>query len=796
MSNVGFATLQIVPSMRGIGAAISKEMGGPLEDAARRHGDAVSRSLTSKMTSAGKAMTAALTLPIAAFAAGGVKAFVDVDTKLREVNTLFGLTGAAGEKNFTELQGMVRGLSTEIGVAQSTLTQGLYNAISAGVPKENAFTFMQVASKAAIAGVTDVNTAVDGMTTVINAFGLESADAERVADSMFTAVKGGKTTFQELSDALFNVAPAAAASKVSMEEVNAAIATLTASGTPTSVATTQLRAALTGLQRPSTEMNAIFQRLGFTNAQTAIESDGLTFALNAVRDAAEGDAGKLQTLLGSVEAVAAANVLAGTGAAKMAQELENQGQKAGATETAFAEMEKSSGRRFERLKVNFQNLSITVGEALLPAVEKLTGGVQGLMDWFNRLSPAGQKLVMVAGGIVAALGPVLIISAKLIRAGREVGTVMVKAGRGLGLLKNADGARGGLAKLGPALKTAVTGLADFTKATAKAVAAGARSAAAFAAQSARTVAAFLATKVAAIASAAAVAASWLLAAAPFILIGAAIAALVVIVVKNWDTIAEFFAALPGRILGFFSAAGSWLLEAGKAIIRGLLTGIKAYFELVKLFYVELPRKVIGFFASAISWLIEAGRNILRGLWNGIKEVWQSVWDWFKGLGAKIGEFFASSGRWLFNAGKAIMRGLLDGIKDGFRAVSDFVGGLGGWFKRNKGPLDYDRRLLLPAGKAIMQGLRKGIVSQMPALASDLRRVTGQIEGLAASPTAAALTPKRLTPTAAALPSASGTSGGVGGVTVVLPNYLGDKREVARIMRAELLKAKGHQPLGI
>lgn len=365
------------------------------------------------MTAVGKKATLGLTVPIVAFGAAGVKSAAQVETGLREVNTLFGLTGKAAEENFSDLQGLVQGLSKDVGIAQDVLTQGLYNAISAGVPKDNAFEFMQIASKASVAGVTDVNTAVDGLTSIINAFGLDMADAESVADSMFAAVQGGKTTFEELSASIFNIAPAAAASKVSMQEVNAAIATLTASGTPTAVATTQLRAALTGLQRPSEDLDKAFQAVGYSSAQAALEEKGLAFALGVVKDASKGNNGELTKLLGSVEAVSAANVIAGTSVEKMTAEMERQANAAGATETAFDEMEKSNSRKLERLKVTFQNISIAIGNALLPIAGAIADKLQIVLDAFTKLSPGMQKVAGVALAVAAAAGPLLIIFGKL-----------------------------------------------------------------------------------------------------------------------------------------------------------------------------------------------------------------------------------------------------------------------------------------------------------------------------------------------------------------------------------------------
>lgn len=366
-----------------------------------------------KLQSAGKAMTTYVTAPILAAAAASVKMAADVDKGIGEVVTLFGLTGDEATAMSKKLKNGVAEVSNEVGIAQTVITEGLYNAISAGIPEENVFDFMTVAAKASIAGVTDVNTAVDGITTAINAYGLSAEDAARVSDSMFAAVQGGKTTFEELSKSLFNIAPAANAAGVSMEEVNAGIATLTASGVPTSVATTQLRAALTGLQRPSEDLNKIFNALGFESAQVAIQSKGLGFALDAVKKASGGNNGELQKLLGSVEAVGAANVIAGTGAEKFADEMERQAEAAGSTQKAFDTMAATTSQQFQKTLTMVQNIAIGIGSKLLPVVNSFLEVIQDVFAWFNDLSDTWQNAIMVIGGIAAAIGPVLIVLGKL-----------------------------------------------------------------------------------------------------------------------------------------------------------------------------------------------------------------------------------------------------------------------------------------------------------------------------------------------------------------------------------------------
>jgi TP901 family phage tail tape measure protein len=357
-----------------------------------------------KLGATTRALAPAATIALGALAIGAAKAVGsanDLALGLREVVTLTGETGEEANKTFAQMQGLVKNVSNEFAIAQDVLTKGLYQALSAGVPKDNALEFMQVASKAAIAGVTDVDTAVDGLTTTINAFGLDIGQAGAVADSMFAAVKGGKTTFGELSSALFNVAPAAAAAKVQFSEVNAAIATLTASGVPTSVATTQIRAAFVALSKPSKELTALFNGLGFESGEAAIAQNGLKFAMDAVFAASNGSAAQMKLLLGRQEAVNAINVLAGTSAGKFAEELERQATAVGSVDAAFNEIDKNRG--IEKQTIAFQNMSLAIGDVLLPILQAVTPVFVGLANFIEENAEVAAALGIVLGVLAAAV---------------------------------------------------------------------------------------------------------------------------------------------------------------------------------------------------------------------------------------------------------------------------------------------------------------------------------------------------------------------------------------------------------
>lgn len=131
-----------------------------------------------------------------------------------------------------------------------------------------------------------------------------------------------------------------------------------------------------------------------------------------------------------------------------------------------------------------------------------------------------------------------------------------------------------------------------------------------------------------------------------------------------------------------------------------------------------------------------GNNVLNEAWNGIVSAVsggnEQVMALLGDLPGKILGVFSGAGSWLLEAGRSIINGLLDGLKAAFNGVMDFIGGIGDWIISHKGPLTYDRRMLLPAGKAIMGGLADGIAqsklcwSEMMARSSKCRRTDASV----------------------------------------------------------------------
>ncbi len=334
----------------------------------------------------------------------------DFDGAMREVNTMMLLN----EEDFKSFSKEVQGLAKSMGVDATESAKALYQAISAGVPKENAVEFLAIASKAAIGGVTDTLTAVDGLTTVINAFKLPMEDAQHVSDVMFATVKGGKTTMEELSASMFQVAPMAAAAGVKFETVSAALATMTKQGVPTSVATTQLRQAIQAMIKPTADMKTALDGLGYASGDALIAEQGLSGALDLLTEASGGSNEVLGKMFGSVEGLQAVLALTGENAETFASDIAAIGDSAGAATDAFDQMEMSTARKMEKMQAQMKDMAITIGTALMPTLikllEKITPIITKIGDWITehpKLTAMILAGVAALGGLLLVAGPIL-----------------------------------------------------------------------------------------------------------------------------------------------------------------------------------------------------------------------------------------------------------------------------------------------------------------------------------------------------------------------------------------------------
>jgi len=318
-----------------------------------------------------------------AITAGLAKSVKDANSFAQAMGQVDTLLDDGNIKEFTLA---VRDLSAETGIAASELSGGLYQALSAGVPPGNAIEFLANASKAAAAGATDVTSAVDIMTTVLNAFKMEADQTARVGDVLFQTVKLGKTTLGELSASLAQVAPLAASSGVSFEQVAAAVATLTKQGAPTSNAVTQIRAAILATNEVLGD--------GWTKSMSLQE------AFKAVEKQSNGSQTALRAMVGRVEAMNGILGLTGKNARGAAGDLASIDKAAGAMDRANDKVQQARhwSRLFQSFKANVLAVGGAIDRGLSPLVEALAAKFRAVAANAGPLAGLATKIKEFAKG--------------------------------------------------------------------------------------------------------------------------------------------------------------------------------------------------------------------------------------------------------------------------------------------------------------------------------------------------------------------------------------------------------------
>ena len=352
-------------------------------EAGKKAGDSFSTKFKSGIGDvfkvAGGQLLANVISNIGSAASGAVTEFVEFDKQVKNIGTL-------GVKNFEEFSGLLTELSRTVPETTAGLAAAAYDAISAGIQgtNEEIVKFVESAAKVGVAGMATTQEAVNGLSSVLNAYGMKASEVNQVSDTFFATIKLGKTTFGELNSSLSNVIPSASAAGIKFDEVGAAISQMTALGTPTAQATTQIRQAIIELGKPTGALKDYFDKLGISGKDMTekLKSQGLIGTLQELEQTATANGIEFNKLFGSTEASAAAILLTGKNAERTNQTLKQLREEIekGAGASAYEVASKSLATSIKLIQNNVQALFTDVFAAVGPQIFELMDSVIGILS--------------------------------------------------------------------------------------------------------------------------------------------------------------------------------------------------------------------------------------------------------------------------------------------------------------------------------------------------------------------------------------------------------------------------------
>ncbi|ALH47241.1 phage tail protein [Streptococcus pneumoniae] len=213
----------------------------------------------------------------------------------------------------------------------------------------------------------------------------------------------------------------------------------------------------------------------------------------------------------------------------------------------------------------------------------------------------------------------------------------------------------------------------------------------------------------------------------------------------WEGIKTYFSGVVDVIVGYGIAIFENFSTTLSTIWKGLSAAGKAIFDSFAQILSNIWNTIKSVASSAWEGLKSTVLGLIDGLVQGAKNAWESMKQGVRDLVSNVTSIFDGIRNIdLWSAGKAILDGFLGGLKSSWGAVTDFVGGIASWIRDHKGPIEYDRKLLIPAGNAIMQGLDRGLQDRFKDVKKSVSGMAGEISnafsnddfGLSGTPTIA------------------------------------------------------------
>ena len=386
-----------------------------------------------KIADVGTTLTTHVTVPIAAAGTAAVKTAADFDSAMSKVSAVSGATG----DDLQALRDKAREMGAKTKFSASEAAEAMNYMAMAGWKTSDMLGGIEGIMNLAAASGEDLATTSDIVTDALTAFGLSAADSGHFADVLAAASSNANTNVSMMGETFKYCAPVAGSLGFSCEDTAQAIGLMANSGIKGSQSGTALRSIMTAL---AGEVKFCGDAFGEMEIATT-NQDGSMRELNDIL----ADCRVAFAQMSESEQASAAQALVGKNAMSGFLALMNAApvdiQKLegaispcsdeidgynGVTEKMAAVMQDNLGGQLTILKSQLEELAISFGEILMPAIRSIVSHIQGLIDKFNALSPATKETIVKVALVAAALGPLLV----------AVGKTMVGVGKLMKFVSN------------------------------------------------------------------------------------------------------------------------------------------------------------------------------------------------------------------------------------------------------------------------------------------------------------------------------------------------------------------------
>lgn len=366
-----------------------------------------------------------------------VKTAADFDSAMSKVAAVSGATGS----DFDKLRDKAREMGAKTKFSATEAADAMNYMAMAGWKTEEMLSGIEGVMYLAAASGEDLATTSDIVTDALTAFGLTAADSGHFADVLAAASSNANTNVSMMGETFKYCAPVAGALGFSVEDTAEAIGLMGNAGIKAFQAGTSMRSIMTNLTGDVKLSGAAIGdvTIATTNADGSMRS--LSAILADCRMAFGGmteaeKANNAETLVGknAMSGFLALMNAAPEDIAKVSGAVNNC--KDAAKNMADTMQDNLEGQ-LTILKSQLQELAISFGDLLMPAVRSIVSGLQGMVNVLNAMPDGVKRVIMIVALLAEALGPVLIIIGKTLSA---IGTIMTWAPKLAGAISTVKGA--------------------------------------------------------------------------------------------------------------------------------------------------------------------------------------------------------------------------------------------------------------------------------------------------------------------------------------------------------------------